>query len=65
VLLDFYRIIVRAIQHQHVICCYPPRGKSKPDTVIPKISQDTLAEKTCTARSRVSFILSNFESGAS
>ena len=42
--LESYRIIVRAIQQKHAICCRPIREENKPEVVSPRISQDSLAE---------------------
>jgi CRP/FNR family transcriptional regulator, cyclic AMP receptor protein len=50
-------------------CCRHPRGTTrvstngkdgKQETVIPKMSQETLAEMTGTTRSRVSFFMNRF-----
>jgi CRP/FNR family cyclic AMP-dependent transcriptional regulator len=38
----------------------PLQGEGKPDSLIPKISQQTLAEKVGTTRSRVSFFMNKF-----
>lgn len=42
--LESYRIMARAIQQEHAICCRPLQEENKPEVVSPKISQDSLAE---------------------
>lgn len=60
VLLESYRIIARAIQHEHVLCCCPPQERSQPEMVIPKTGQDKLADMVGTTRSRISFFMNKF-----
>ena len=42
--LESYRIMARAIEQEHAICCRSLREENKPEVVSPKISQDSLAE---------------------
>ena len=57
--------LIRAKQLARTSCCSRYGKRDRPVGVVPKVSQETLAEMVGTARSRVNFFLNKFKRLAS